>query len=101
AWAEGAVLAAVVRSLAAGTGGPSRIGGAAGRPSAEYGAGSATAECPAPGGGWARATVDVDESGWPVGVAVDVEAGDPLDETVLRSYVTGAAHMALGWVCSE
>ena len=30
-----------------------------------------------------------------------VGGGDPLDETVLRSYVTGAAHMALGWVCSE
>ena len=25
-------------------------------------------------------------------------AGDPLDETVLRSYAIGAAHMALGWV---
>ena len=32
---------------------------------------------------------------------VTVRCGDPLDETVLRSYVTGAAHMALGWVCSE
>ena len=30
-----------------------------------------------------------------------VGCGDPLDETVLRSYITGAAHMALGWVCSE
>jgi CO/xanthine dehydrogenase Mo-binding subunit len=30
-----------------------------------------------------------------------VRCGDPLDETVLRSYVTGAAHMAMGWVCSE
>ena len=28
-------------------------------------------------------------------------AGDPLDETVLRSYALGAAHMALGWVCTE
>ena len=25
----------------------------------------------------------------------------PIGEVVLRSYVTGAAHMALGWVCSE
>jgi CO/xanthine dehydrogenase Mo-binding subunit len=25
----------------------------------------------------------------------------PLDEVVLRSYCTGAAHMALGWVTSE
>ena len=28
-------------------------------------------------------------------------AGDPLDEIVLRSYCTGAAHMALGWVTRE
>ena len=27
--------------------------------------------------------------------------GEPLDEVVLRSYCTGAAHMALGWVRSE
>ena len=30
-----------------------------------------------------------------------VRCGDPLDEVVLRSYCTGAAHMALGWVRSE
>ena len=30
-----------------------------------------------------------------------VRAGDPLDETILRSYCTGAAHMALGLVRSE
>ncbi|MEY2448838.1 MAG: xanthine dehydrogenase small subunit [Acidimicrobiaceae bacterium] len=35
------------------------------------------------------------------GVHVRVSAGDPLDEVVLRSYCIGAAHMALGWVCSE
>jgi aerobic-type carbon monoxide dehydrogenase small subunit (CoxS/CutS family) len=34
-------------------------------------------------------------------VRVRVEAGDPLDEVVLRSYATGAAHMALSWVGSE
>lgn len=34
-------------------------------------------------------------------VAVTVDAGDPLDEVVLRSYCVGAAHMALGWVRSE
>jgi xanthine dehydrogenase small subunit len=34
-------------------------------------------------------------------VEVRVAAGDPLDEVVLRSYCVGAAHMALGWVCSE
>ncbi len=34
-------------------------------------------------------------------VRVRVDAGDPLDEVVLRSYCTGAAHMALSWVGSE
>ena len=34
-------------------------------------------------------------------VQVRVDAGSPLDEVVLRSYVIGAAHMALSWVCSE
>lgn len=42
---------------------------------------------------WAR----VDESG----VHVRVRCGEVLDETVLRSYCIGAAHMALGWVRSE
>ena len=32
---------------------------------------------------------------------VQVRAGDPLDETTLRSYCTGAAHMGLGLVRSE
>jgi len=35
------------------------------------------------------------------GVHIRVRAGDPLDVTVLRSYVIGAAHQALGWVRSE
>ena len=34
-------------------------------------------------------------------VHVRVDAGDPLDHVVLRSYVTGAVHMALGWVLTE
>ncbi len=34
-------------------------------------------------------------------VDVTVRCGDPLDEVALRSYCVGAAHMALGWVCSE
>jgi CO/xanthine dehydrogenase Mo-binding subunit len=34
-------------------------------------------------------------------VTVSVDAGTPLDAVVLRSYCIGAAHMALGWVCSE
>jgi len=49
----------------------------------------------APGGGTATAWVG------DYGVRVSVGAGDPLDEVVLRSYVTGAAHQALGWVGSE
>jgi CO/xanthine dehydrogenase Mo-binding subunit len=35
------------------------------------------------------------------GVHVVVRAGQVLDDVVLRSYCIGAAHMALGWVCSE
>ena len=44
-----------------------------------------------------RATATLDDSG----LRVLVRCGTPLDETVLRSYCTGAAHMALGWVRSE
>ena len=50
----------------------------------------------APSGGAALATIAGDGS-----VSVRVQAGDPLDETVLRSYCTGAAHMGLSWVTSE
>lgn len=55
----------------------------------------------APDGGEATATVDVADDGRPARVRVTVACGDPLDAVVLRSYVVGAAHMALGWVCSE
>jgi CO/xanthine dehydrogenase Mo-binding subunit len=34
-------------------------------------------------------------------VRVRVRAGEVLDEVVLRSYATGAAHMALSWMASE
>jgi len=34
-------------------------------------------------------------------VRVRVQAGAPLDDVVLRSYCTGAAHMALSWISSE
>lgn len=37
----------------------------------------------------------------PNGVRVRIDAGEVLDEVVLRSYCIGAAHMALGWVWSE
>jgi hypothetical protein len=46
----------------------------------------------------ASATADIDATG---GVHVRVRCGEPLDEVVLRSYCTGAAHMALGWVRLE
>jgi len=46
-------------------------------------------------GGAARADIDGNV------VHVAVRAGDLLDEVVLRSYVIGAAHMALGWIRSE
>ena len=50
----------------------------------------------APDGGSAIAAV---EPGGTIGV--QVRAGRVLDETVLRSYCTGAAHMAYSWVTSE
>jgi len=46
-------------------------------------------------GGWAEASVDAGV------IRVRVDAGDPLDAVVLRSYCIGAAHMALSWVTSE
>jgi xanthine dehydrogenase small subunit len=53
-----------------------------------------------PSGARARAAVAVD-NGKVTRVDVEIAAGDPLDEIVLRSYSMGAAHMALGWVTSE
>jgi xanthine dehydrogenase small subunit len=56
----------------------------------------------APSGASAGAHVQIDPAtGAFAPIAVRVAAGDPLDETVLRSYAIGAAHMALGWVCTE
>lgn len=46
----------------------------------------------------ASATATVGDDGT---ISVQVAAGEPLDERVLRSYCVGAAHMALGWVTSE
>jgi hypothetical protein len=59
-------------------------------------AGSRTVLVASPSG--ARAAAEVADDG---SIAVRVEAGDPLDAVVLRSYCIGAAHMALGWVTSE
>jgi len=50
----------------------------------------------APGGGRASVTIAPDGS-----IAVEVWAGEVLDETVLRSYCTGAVHQGIGWVRSE
>jgi xanthine dehydrogenase small subunit len=90
-WAEAAVLAAAAEVLGASGATPAGPG----RP------GTARAHAGAPGGGRAEASVRVGPAGWPESVDVEVDAGDPLDEVVLRSYVQGAAHMALGWVCTE
>jgi xanthine dehydrogenase small subunit len=49
-----------------------------------------------PEGATARASVGADGS-----ISIEVDAGDPLDEVVLRSYCIGAAHQALSWVTSE
>lgn len=55
----------------------------------------------APSGARAGARVEIDDAGRVTRVHVKVAAGDPLDETVLRSYVIGGAHMGLGWTLSE
>jgi xanthine dehydrogenase small subunit len=86
-WAEAAVVVAAAEALAEG-----RV---------PAGGGVGTAVVSTPEGARAEASVTVDPDGRPGAVEVAVCCGDPLDETVLRSYVTGAAHMALGWVCSE
>jgi xanthine dehydrogenase small subunit len=49
-----------------------------------------------PGGGSAKAEVRDDGT-----MSVEVDAGAPLSEVVLRSYCLGAAHMAYSWVTSE
>jgi len=51
-----------------------------------------------PDGAVARAGVSL---GSEPRIHVTVSCGDPLDEVALRSYIVGAAHMALGWVCNE
>jgi hypothetical protein len=91
-WVEAAVLLEALRALRA------RGGTAPG----EYGAingsseaGSWTAESSSPDGGHASVTVDREK------VRVVVDAGEVLDEVVLRSYCVGAVHQALGWVRSE
>jgi hypothetical protein len=89
-WAEAAVLATAARALAAGL-----------DPSGRDPDQVEEATVTSPDGGRAHAHVAVDDQGWPCRVGVDLDCGEPLDETVLRSYAVGAAHMAIGWVCSE
>jgi len=52
------------------------------------------------GGASADATVEI-TNGKVSGVRIEVQAGAPLDEVMLRSYVIGAAHAAVSWVTSE
>jgi CO/xanthine dehydrogenase Mo-binding subunit len=77
------VLLAAARARAAGSVGPPEV------------------TITSPSGATASATVEVDDRGLPRHVEVELECGDPLDRVVLRSYAVGAAHMGLGWVCSE
>ncbi len=77
-FAEAAVLRAVLAAQAAGVGAADGV----------------TVE----GRSGGRAQVSIDTDG---AVAVEVWAGEVLDETVLRSYCVGAVHQALGWVWSE
>lgn len=60
------------------------------------GARGALGRVTAPTGGQATASVRADGT-----LEVSVRCGEVLDETVLRSYCVGAAHMALSWVTSE
>jgi aerobic-type carbon monoxide dehydrogenase small subunit (CoxS/CutS family) len=64
--------------------------------------GSLAARVTGPTGAIGDARVHVDAArGVITRVEVQVDAGDPLDDVVLRSYCIGATHMALGWVCTE
>ena len=49
-----------------------------------------------PAGGTATCTIGPDGA-----IAVEVDAGEVLDEVVLRSYCIGAVHMAASWVSAE
>ncbi|HEX6578963.1 MAG TPA: hypothetical protein VF082_11395, partial [Jiangellaceae bacterium] len=98
-WAEALVLAAAAGAVApAGDGGAGAPGRAPGVLRVERGDGRARVVLRSPDGAVATAEVVL---GADARVAVEVECGPPLDETVLRSYCVGAAHMALGWVTSE
>jgi xanthine dehydrogenase small subunit len=101
-WAEAAVLLEAARALREGRV-PSVSGIAATTaPATATATATATAEVTSPaGGGSAVATVAAGADGWPTHVRVEVRCGPVLDAVTMLSYATGAAHMALGWVCSE
>jgi xanthine dehydrogenase small subunit len=97
-WAEALVLAAAAGVVApAGDGCPTGAAGP-GLLRVERGDGRAAVTLRSPDGAVAGAEVALRA---PAEVAVAVACGRPLDETVLRSYCVGAAHMALSWVTSE
>ena len=79
-WAEAQMLAAALNQLQAGE---------------SLETASASVEVTSPQGAIAQATVG------PAGIEVQIDAGDPLDMTTLRSYAIGATHMAWSWVTSE
>ena len=87
-WAEAAVLAACARAVRAVGGGRADDGH---RPIT-----GVPVEVVAPGGGRALVRCLPDDT-----IEVEVDAGEVLDETVLRSYCIGATHQALGWVGTE
>jgi xanthine dehydrogenase small subunit len=91
-WAEAAVIGAALQAR-----GEGRVPAAGPGPLGARG----WASIVSPEGSSARAEVEVDGAGLPIRVGIDVACGDPLDEVVVRSYATGAAHMALGWVLTE
>jgi xanthine dehydrogenase small subunit len=104
-WAEAAIIGAALAAQR-----ERRVAGSGPDRASASGAGLAVAAGPgtvgwasivSPEGASARAEVQLDDLGLPMAVHLDVACGDPLDEVVLRSYVTGAAHMGLGWVLSE
>lgn len=103
-WAEALVLLAGAGVLAdgtptaGGTGNGAGGGAAAGVLAVDSGPQRAAVTLRSPDGAVARAEVAL---GADPSVAVEVSCGQVLDEVVLRSYCVGAAHMALGWVCSE
>jgi xanthine dehydrogenase small subunit len=98
-WVEAAVLlAGVTGARSAAVVSPDGVG----RATVVSLGGVGRASVVSPGGvGRATAEVDVGPDGRPIKVRITVACGEPLDEIVLRSYCVGAAHMALGWVCSE